>query len=132
MLPFDSQSISLVMRLSHRASRVFKAFTDKEVMEVLSALVILGQHDEELLAAMEKHLPGVCGFIFPQPDFGETCLFGSKWTSILQALSNPQVLCCVCVCVRTAGTSRSGDDRGRHGVLPANEVPLRADLRGRG
>lgn len=98
MLPFDSQSISLVMRLSHRASRVFKAFTDKEVMEVLSALVILGQHDEELLAAMEKHLPGVCGFIFPQPDFGETCLFGSKWTSILQALSNPQVLCCVCVC----------------------------------
>lgn len=65
MLTFDSQSISLVMRLSHRASRVFKAFTDKEVMEVLSALVILGQHDEELLAAMEKHLPGVCGFYLP-------------------------------------------------------------------
>ncbi|XP_073330116.1 FAST kinase domain-containing protein 3, mitochondrial-like [Pagrus major] len=52
------QSISLVTRLSHRASRVFKAFTDKEVVKVLSALVILGQHDEQLLAAMEKHLPG--------------------------------------------------------------------------
>ena len=85
MLIFDSQSISLVMRLSHRASRVFKAFTDREVIEVLSALMILGQHDEDLLAAMEKHLPGVCGFIFLQPGLGETCLFGSKWTSILQS-----------------------------------------------
>lgn len=55
-----SQAISLVLRLSHRASRVFKAFSDDEVIQVLSALMILGQHDEELLAAMEKHLPGVC------------------------------------------------------------------------
>lgn len=52
------QAISLVLRLSHRASRVFKAFSDDEVVKVLSALAILGQHDEELLAAMEEHLPG--------------------------------------------------------------------------
>lgn len=52
------QAISLVLRLSHRASRVFKAFSDDEVVKVLSALTILGQHDEELLAAMEEHLPG--------------------------------------------------------------------------
>nr|XP_046260406.1 FAST kinase domain-containing protein 3, mitochondrial-like [Scatophagus argus]XP_046260407.1 FAST kinase domain-containing protein 3, mitochondrial-like [Scatophagus argus] len=52
------QAISLVLCLSHRASRVFKAFSDSEVIKVLSALMILGQHDEELLAAMEKHLPG--------------------------------------------------------------------------
>lgn len=51
-----------MLRLSHRASRVFKAFTDEEVIKVLSALMILGQHDEELLAAMEKHLPGVVHF----------------------------------------------------------------------
>lgn len=50
----------MVLRLSHRASRVFKAFSDDEVIKVLSALMILGQHDEELLAAMENHLPGVC------------------------------------------------------------------------
>lgn len=47
-----------MLRLSHRASRVFKAFSDDEVVKVLSALTILGQHDEELLAAMEEHLPG--------------------------------------------------------------------------
>lgn len=58
ILIFVSQAISLVLRLSHRASRVFKAFSDDEVIKVLSALMILGQHDEELLAAMEKHLPG--------------------------------------------------------------------------
>ncbi|XP_075896049.1 FAST kinase domain-containing protein 3, mitochondrial-like [Nelusetta ayraudi] len=52
------QAISLVLRLSHRASRVFRAFSDDEVVKVLSALTILGQHDEELLAAMEEHLPG--------------------------------------------------------------------------
>lgn len=57
-----SQAISLVLRLSHRASRVFKAFSDDEVMKVLSALMILGQHDEELLAAMEIHLPGAVNF----------------------------------------------------------------------
>lgn len=57
-----SQAISLVLRLSHRASRVFKAFTDDETIKVLSALMILGQHDEELLVAMEKHLPGVVNF----------------------------------------------------------------------
>lgn len=59
------QAISLVLRLSHRASRVFKAFRDEEVIKVLSALVILGQHDEELLAAMEKHLPGEISFLTP-------------------------------------------------------------------
>lgn len=47
-----------MLRLSHRASRVFKAFSDDEVIKVLSALTVLGQHDEELLAAMENHLPG--------------------------------------------------------------------------
>ncbi|CAN9497926.1 unnamed protein product [Ophioblennius macclurei] len=51
------QAISLVLRLSHRASRVFKAFRDDEIIKVLSALMILGQHHDELLAAMEKHLP---------------------------------------------------------------------------
>ncbi|KAM3607703.1 uncharacterized protein V6R79_012275 [Siganus canaliculatus] len=52
------QAISLVLRLSQRASRVFKAFSDEQVIKVLSALMVLGQHDEELLSAMEKHLPG--------------------------------------------------------------------------
>ncbi|XP_061579966.1 FAST kinase domain-containing protein 3, mitochondrial-like isoform X2 [Cololabis saira] len=51
------QAIPLVLRLSHRASRVFKDFSDAEIMKVLSALMVLGQHDEALLAAMEKHLP---------------------------------------------------------------------------
>jgi len=51
-----------VLRLSNRASRVFKAFSDDDITKVLSALMILGQHDEELLAAMEKHLPGVFSF----------------------------------------------------------------------
>ncbi|XP_070771447.1 FAST kinase domain-containing protein 3, mitochondrial-like [Enoplosus armatus] len=60
------QAISLVLRLSHRASRVFKAFSDDEVIKVLSALMILGQHDEELLAAMEKHLPGRLGKCDPE------------------------------------------------------------------
>ncbi|KAG7241733.1 hypothetical protein INR49_025198 [Caranx melampygus] len=53
-----TQAIALVLRLSHRASRVFKAFSDDEIMKVLSALMVLGQHHDELLAAMEKHLPG--------------------------------------------------------------------------
>uniref|UniRef100_A0A669F532 RAP domain-containing protein n=1 Tax=Oreochromis niloticus TaxID=8128 RepID=A0A669F532_ORENI len=52
------QAVSLVLRLSHRASRVFKAFRDDEIMKVLSALMTLGQHDGELVAAMEKHLTG--------------------------------------------------------------------------
>ncbi|XP_029315133.1 FAST kinase domain-containing protein 3, mitochondrial-like [Cottoperca gobio] len=47
-----------VPKLCHRASRLLKDFSDDEVVEVLSVLMILGQHDEELLAAMEKHLPG--------------------------------------------------------------------------
>lgn len=54
-----SQAVSLVLRLSHRASRVFKAFRDDEIMKVLTALMTLEQHDGELVAAMEKHLPGV-------------------------------------------------------------------------
>lgn len=52
------QAISLVLRLIHRASRVFRAFSDDEIIMVLSALMVLGQHDEQLLAAMEKHIPG--------------------------------------------------------------------------
>uniref|UniRef100_UPI0037E83090 FAST kinase domain-containing protein 3, mitochondrial-like n=1 Tax=Semicossyphus pulcher TaxID=241346 RepID=UPI0037E83090 len=60
------QAISLVLRLSHRASRVFKAFSDNEVIKVLSALMIMGQHDAELLAAMEKHLPGRFGTCDPE------------------------------------------------------------------
>ncbi|KAM6934056.1 FAST kinase domain-containing protein 3, mitochondrial-like [Xenentodon cancila] len=51
------QAIPLVLRLSHRASRVFKDFSDGEIIKVLSALMVLGQRDEALLAAMEKHLP---------------------------------------------------------------------------
>lgn len=53
------QAISLVLRLTHRASRIFKDFSDGEIIKVLSALMILKQHDDELLAAMEKHLPGI-------------------------------------------------------------------------
>ncbi|XP_069009730.1 FAST kinase domain-containing protein 3, mitochondrial-like isoform X1 [Embiotoca jacksoni] len=60
------QAISLVLRLSHRASRVFKSFTDDEIIKVLSALMILGQHDEELLSAMEKHLPERLGGCDPE------------------------------------------------------------------
>ncbi|XP_042350852.1 FAST kinase domain-containing protein 3, mitochondrial-like [Plectropomus leopardus] len=60
------RAITLVLRLSHRASRVFKAFKDEEVIKVLSALMILGQHDEELLAAIEKHLPGRLGTCDPE------------------------------------------------------------------
>lgn len=48
-----------MLRLSHRASRVFKAFRDDEIMKVLTALMTLEQHDGALVAAMEKHLPGV-------------------------------------------------------------------------
>ncbi|CAK6964380.1 FAST kinase domain-containing protein 3%2C mitochondrial-like [Scomber scombrus] len=60
------QAISLVLRLSHRASRVFKAFSDDEVIKVLSALMILGQHDEELLSAMDKHVPARLGKCDPE------------------------------------------------------------------
>ncbi|XP_040912259.1 FAST kinase domain-containing protein 3, mitochondrial-like [Toxotes jaculatrix] len=60
------QAISLVLRLSHRASRVFKVFTDNEIIKVLSALMVLGQHHEELLAAMEKHLPERVGMCDPE------------------------------------------------------------------
>lgn len=59
-----SQAVSLVLRLSHRASRVFKAFRDDEIMKVLTALMTLGQHDGELVAAMEKHLPGVLVLLY--------------------------------------------------------------------
>ncbi|XP_031137684.1 FAST kinase domain-containing protein 3, mitochondrial-like [Sander lucioperca] len=62
----QSLAISLVLRLSHRASRVFKAFSDDEVIKVLSALMILGQHEEQLLAAMEKDLPGRLGKCDPE------------------------------------------------------------------
>ncbi len=76
MLLFVLQAISLVLRLSHRASRVFKSFRDDEVIMVLSALMVLGQHDEELLAAMEKHLPGVLYFSLTGPR--ETCPLESE------------------------------------------------------
>lgn len=68
-LIFVPQAISLMLRLSLRASRVFKAFSDDEVIKVLSALMMLGKHDEELVAAMEKHLPGVV--YFPQLGSGK-------------------------------------------------------------
>lgn len=80
------QAISLVLRLSHRASRVFKAFSDDEVVKVLSALTILGQHDEELLAAMEKHLPG------------ETCSPPAACCDNPPALSCLLLLLPVCFC----------------------------------
>ncbi|XP_034549975.1 FAST kinase domain-containing protein 3, mitochondrial-like [Notolabrus celidotus] len=60
------QAISLVLSLSHRASRVFKAFSDNDIVMVLSALMVLGQHDTELLAAMEKHLPVRLGKCKPE------------------------------------------------------------------
>uniref|UniRef100_A0A665V783 RAP domain-containing protein n=1 Tax=Echeneis naucrates TaxID=173247 RepID=A0A665V783_ECHNA len=44
----QSQAASLLLRLSDRASQAFKAFSDDDVMKVLSALMILGQHHEEL------------------------------------------------------------------------------------
>ncbi|KAM4730864.1 FAST kinase domain-containing protein 3, mitochondrial-like isoform 1-T2 [Anableps anableps] len=62
----QKQAVSLVLRLSHRASRVFKAFSDDEIIKVLSALMILGQHNEELLDVMEKHLPGRLGECDPE------------------------------------------------------------------
>ncbi|XP_068428767.1 FAST kinase domain-containing protein 3, mitochondrial-like [Clinocottus analis] len=52
------QAISLLLRLCHRASQVLKAFSDDEVIQMLSALMILGHHDEKLLSALEKHLLG--------------------------------------------------------------------------
>ncbi|XP_035030977.2 FAST kinase domain-containing protein 3, mitochondrial [Hippoglossus stenolepis] len=60
------QNISLVLRLIHRASQLFSVFSDDEIMKVLSALMILGQHHAELLAAMEKHLPGRLGECDPE------------------------------------------------------------------
>ncbi|XP_031714489.1 FAST kinase domain-containing protein 3, mitochondrial-like [Anarrhichthys ocellatus] len=60
------EAISLVLRLRHRASRVLKAFSDDEVIKVLTALMTLGHHDEELLSAMEKHLPGRLGKCDPE------------------------------------------------------------------
>nr|XP_029134000.1 LOW QUALITY PROTEIN: FAST kinase domain-containing protein 3, mitochondrial-like [Labrus bergylta] len=60
------QAITLVLRLCHRASQVFQAFSDEEVIKVLSALMIFGQHDVKLLAAMEKDLPGRLGKCDPE------------------------------------------------------------------
>nr|XP_019945225.1 PREDICTED: FAST kinase domain-containing protein 3, mitochondrial-like [Paralichthys olivaceus] len=60
------QNISLVLRLCRRASRVFSVFSDDEIMKVLSALMILGQHHGELLVAMEKNLPGRLGECDPE------------------------------------------------------------------
>uniref|UniRef100_A0A3Q3N4T0 RAP domain-containing protein n=1 Tax=Labrus bergylta TaxID=56723 RepID=A0A3Q3N4T0_9LABR len=60
------QAITLVLRLCHRASQVFQAFSDEEVIKVLSALMIFGQHDVKLLAAMEKDLPGWNAFCDPE------------------------------------------------------------------
>ncbi|CAB1328596.1 unnamed protein product [Coregonus sp. 'balchen'] len=52
------QAIVLILKLSRRASRVFKSFQDEELIKVLGALMHFGQHDEEFITAMEKHLPG--------------------------------------------------------------------------
>ncbi|XP_070694813.1 FAST kinase domain-containing protein 3, mitochondrial-like [Pempheris klunzingeri] len=62
----QSQAISLLLRLSRRASQVFKVFSDDEVIKVLSALMVLRQHDEKLVAAMEKHLPERLGKCDPE------------------------------------------------------------------
>uniref|UniRef100_A0A096MD33 FAST kinase domain-containing protein 3-like n=1 Tax=Poecilia formosa TaxID=48698 RepID=A0A096MD33_POEFO len=62
----QKQTISLALRLSHRASQVFTAFSDDEIIKVLSTLMTLGQHDGELLAAMEKHLPERLGSCDPE------------------------------------------------------------------
>ncbi|XP_074551079.1 FAST kinase domain-containing protein 3, mitochondrial-like [Halichoeres trimaculatus] len=61
-----TRAVSLVLSLSQRASRVFKSFSDNEVIKVLSALMILGQRDANLLDAMEKHLPGRMGNCDPE------------------------------------------------------------------
>lgn len=60
------QANSLVPRLSQRASWVFKAFSDNEVIKVLTALMILGQHNARLLQVMEKHLPERMGKCDPE------------------------------------------------------------------
>ncbi|XP_059199528.1 FAST kinase domain-containing protein 3, mitochondrial-like [Centropristis striata] len=60
------QAISLVWRLSHKVSRYLKYFSDDEVIKVLHALMILGQHDQKLLAAMEKYLPERLGTCDPE------------------------------------------------------------------
>ncbi|XP_037345451.2 FAST kinase domain-containing protein 3, mitochondrial-like [Pungitius pungitius] len=60
------QAVSLVLRLSRRASQVLKAFSDAELTQVLSALMMLGHHSEELLYAVEEHLPGRLGKCDPE------------------------------------------------------------------
>ncbi|KAL6100578.1 fastkd3 [Pungitius sinensis] len=60
------QAVSLVLRLSRRASQVLKAFSDAELTQVLSALMTLGHHSEELLSAVEEHLPGRLGKCDPE------------------------------------------------------------------
>ncbi|XP_055734501.1 FAST kinase domain-containing protein 3, mitochondrial-like isoform X1 [Salvelinus fontinalis] len=52
------QAIALIVKLSRRASRVFRSFQDEELIKVLAALMHFGQHDEDFITAMEKHLPG--------------------------------------------------------------------------
>uniref|UniRef100_A0AAQ5Z758 RAP domain-containing protein n=1 Tax=Amphiprion ocellaris TaxID=80972 RepID=A0AAQ5Z758_AMPOC len=84
------QAITLVLRLSHRASRVFKDFSDDEIIKVLSALMILGQHDEELLAAMEKHLPERLGKCDPEviSTVMEYCLqMGCRSETVFEAVA---------------------------------------------
>lgn len=54
----QNQAISLILKLSRRSSRLFKDFTDQELLRVLASLIHIGHRDQEFLAAMEKHLPG--------------------------------------------------------------------------
>ncbi|XP_062312807.1 FAST kinase domain-containing protein 3, mitochondrial-like [Osmerus eperlanus] len=54
----QSQAISLILKLSRRASRLFQDFTGQELLRVLASLMHFGHHDQGFLAAMEKHLPG--------------------------------------------------------------------------
>ncbi|XP_058478574.1 FAST kinase domain-containing protein 3, mitochondrial-like [Solea solea] len=60
------QAVALVLRLSHRASQVFSAFSDSEIIQVLSALMCLGHRHEKLRTAMEKVLPERLGKCEPE------------------------------------------------------------------
>ncbi|KAM6970552.1 FAST kinase domain-containing protein 3, mitochondrial-like [Aplochiton taeniatus] len=62
----QGDAISLVLKLSHRASTVLESFTEQELLTVLSSLMFLGHHDEKLLVAMETHLPGRVGEADPE------------------------------------------------------------------
>lgn len=81
---------------------------------MLSALISLGQHDEELLFAMEKHLPG--GLVFSMVSLHTACLVAAWWLKLI-----PKICA---VFFRADGNVRSGADQYCYQVLPENEVPL--------